>query len=285
MKPAPFEYCRPDTLGEALALLAEFGDDALVMAGGLSLGALLNMRIVRPEAVIDINSLSELETVEIREKEVRIGALVRQADVLGSADCRKALPLLVEGLRYVGHYQTRSRGTLGGSVAHADPSAETPLCLATLGGEVELTSTRGSRRLSVEDFVLGALTTGRGVNEIVTALYWPVAPLGTRIAFQEISERHGDFAIVAAAAWAVPREGGWRYGFGLGGVEDRPLAVRDDLETGPEPIEDLIEGIFEKIASELEPMGDRRASADYRAHLAGFLGKSVLRSVFAEVSA
>ena len=285
MKPAPFEYCRPDTLGEALALLAEFGDDALVMAGGLSLGALLNMRMVRPEVVIDINSLSELETVEIREKEVRIGALVRQADVLGSADCRKALPLLVEGLRYVGHYQTRSRGTLGGSVAHADPSAETPLCLATLGGEVELTSTRGSRRLSVEDFVLGALTTGRGGDEIVTALYWPVASLGTRIAFQEISERHGDFAIVAAAAWAVPREGGWRYGFGLGGVEDRPLAVRDDLETGPEPIEDLIEGIFEKIASELEPMGDRRASADYRAHLAGFLGKSVLRSVFAEVSA
>ncbi|MEE2688779.1 MAG: FAD binding domain-containing protein [Pseudomonadota bacterium] len=284
MKPAPFEYCRPDTLEEALAVLAEFGDDALVMAGGLSLGALLNMRIVRPEAVIDINSLAELELVEIQEEEVRIGALVRQAEVLGSADCRKTLPLLVEGLRHVGHYQTRSRGTLGGSVAHADPSAETPLCLATLGGEVELTSIRGTRRLLVEEFVLGALTTERVGDEILTALYWPAASPGTRIAFQEISERHGDFAIVAAAAWAVPREGGWRYGFGLGGVEDRPITVRDDLETGCELVEDSIEEIFKKAASDFQPMGDRRASADYRAHLAEFLGKSVLRSVFAEVN-
>ena len=150
MKPAPFEYCRPETLDEAVALLAEFGDDALVMAGGLSLGALLNMRMVRPEAVIDINGLSGLDTIEVVGDEVRTGALARQADALASPICKEALPLLIAGLGHVGHYQTRSRGTLCGSVAHADPSAETALCLATLGGDVELTSARGVRRMPVD---------------------------------------------------------------------------------------------------------------------------------------
>ncbi|MEC7303429.1 MAG: FAD binding domain-containing protein, partial [Pseudomonadota bacterium] len=110
MKPAPFEYCRPDTLDEALELLTEFGDDALVMSGGLSLGALLNMRMVRPEAVIDINRISQLSQIEVGNDEIRIGALARQADILASPDCQAAVPLLIEGLKNVGHYQTRSRG-------------------------------------------------------------------------------------------------------------------------------------------------------------------------------
>ena len=276
MKPAPFEYCRPETLDEAVALLAEFGDDALVMAGGLSLGALLNMRMVRPEAVIDINGLSGLDTIEVVGDEVRTGALARQADALASPICKEALPLLIAGLGYVGHYQTRSRGTLCGSVAHADPSAETALCLATLGGDVELTSARGVRRMPVDEFILGALATSREGDEMVTALYWPAALPGVRVAFEEISERHGDFAIVAAAAWVAPSDSGWRYGFGLGGVEDRPLALRGTVSLAANSVDE----IFEVLDLDLSPMSDRRASADYRRHLAEYLGKHVLRSVF-----
>ena len=200
MKPAPFEYCRPESLDEALAVLLEFGDEALVMAGGLSLGALLNMRMVRPKVIVDINGLETLAQIERVEGYIRIGALVRQADVLVSAECGAALPLLIAGLHNLGHYQTRSRGTLGGSVAHADPSAETPLCLATLGGEVELSSKRGVRRIVAREFFKGALTTAREGDEMVTALYWPILDEGTGIAFEEINERRGDFAIVAAAA-------------------------------------------------------------------------------------
>lgn len=276
MKPAPFEYCRPETLDEAVALLAEFGDDALVMAGGLSLGALLNMRMVRPEAVIDINGLSGLDTIEVVGDEVRTGALARQADALASPICKEALPLLIAGLGHVGHYQTRSRGTLCGSVAHADPSAETALCLATLGGDVELTSARGVRRMPVDEFILGALATSREGDEMVTALYWPAAIPGVRVAFEEISERHGDFAIVAAAAWVAPSDSGWRYGFGLSGVEDRPLALRGTVSLAANSVDE----IFEVLDLDLSPMSDRRASADYRRHLAEHLGKHVLRSVF-----
>jgi len=273
MKPAPFEYCRPDTLEEALAILAEFGDDALIMSGGLSLGALLNMRMVRPEAVIDINRIPQLSQIEIASDEIRIGALARQADVLASPDCRTAVPLLIEGLKNVGHYQTRSRGTVGGSVAHADPSAETPLCVTTLDGEIELTSSRGTRRIKPLDFFVGALMTEREGDEMVTALILPVAAPGTGIGFEEINERHGDFAIVAAAAWAVRDGSGFRYGIGFGGAEDRPFAVQGNLSSDMAGAREAVT----EIVRDIEPLDDQRASAAYRRHLAAYLGERVLR--------
>lgn len=274
MKPAPFEYCRPETLDEALALLSEFGDEALVMAGGLSLGALLNMRMVRPEVVVDINGLETLAQIERVKDDIRIGALVRQADVLVSAECSVALPLLIAGLHNVGHYQTRSRGTLGGSVAHADPSAETPLCLATLDGEVELSSKRGVRRIAANEFFEGALTTAREGDEMVTALYWPILGEGTGIGFEEINERRGDFAIVAAAAWARREGGAFRCGLGLGGVEDCPVV---QLESTEGTTEEIAERMANQLISDLEPLDDRRASAEYRRHLAYHLGQKVMR--------
>lgn len=281
MKPAPFEYCRPETLEDALALLSEFGDDALVMAGGLSLGAMLNMRMVRPEVVIDINGLEALAAIEARETHIRIGALARQADVLSSEVCQAALPLLMAGLHNVGHYQTRSRGTLGGSVAHADPSAETPLCLATLGGEVELSSTRGVRLLPAEEFFQGALMTAREGDEMVTALLWPTAEGRIGTGFEEINERRGDFAIVAAAAWVRSGSDGFECVLGLGGVEDRPVSLkvtgaRDAGELPGQVSQDLVEG--------LEPMDDRRASAAYRKHLAEHLGQRVIRQALEGIS-
>ncbi len=274
MKPAPFEYCRPDTLEEALSLLSEFGGDALVMAGGLSLGALLNMRMVRPEVIVDINELEVLAQIERIENKIRIGALARQADVLVSADCAAALPLLIAGLHNVGHYQTRSRGTLGGSVAHADPSAETPLCLATLAGEVELSSVRGVRRMAASEFFEGALTTAREGDEMVTALYWPVLGDGAGIAFEEINERRGDFAIVAAAAWARHDGVAFQCGLGLGGVEDRPIG---QMESAEGEIEEIAERMASQLVCDLDPLDDRRASAEYRRHLAFYLGQKAMR--------
>ena len=269
MKPASFEYCRPDSLKEAFLVLEEFGDDAVVMAGGLSLGALLNMRMVRPKIVIDINRLDELALIEKMDTHLRIGALARQEDVLKSADCGVALPLLVAGLQNVGHYQTRSRGTLGGSVAHADPSAEASLCLVTLGGEVELSSVRGVRRLAANAFFKGALMTEREDDEMVTALYWPIQKEGVGIAFEEINERHGDFAIVAAAAWAEYDGERFRCGLGLGGVEERPSVF---FESGGGDINGISEEVVKKATKGLAPMNDRRASCEYRNHLAGHLG-------------
>lgn len=282
MKPAPFEYCRPDTVAEALALLAEFGDEAAILAGGLSLGALLNMRMARPGVVIDINRLGELARIEADGDHLRMGALVRQADVLASPQCRDALPLLIAALGHVGHYQTRSRGTLAGSVAHADPSAEIPLCLGTLSGQVELTSVRQVRRVSADDFFLGALATTRAGDEMITALLWPTDLGRVGTAFEEISERQGDFAIVAAAAWARRHadDESYRWGLGLGGVEERPTCTRGGSRLALDDLVGDATRIVNDLTDDLEPMGDRRASADYRRHLAGHLGyRTLLRAL------
>ena len=280
MKPAPFEYCRPDSLEEAVELLAEFGDDALVMSGGLSLGAMLNMRMVRPEAVIDINRIQQLSQINIVGTELRIGALARQADVIASSDCQIAAPLLIEGLKNVGHYQTRSRGTVGGSVAHADPSAEIPLCLIIQKGEIELTSKRGIRRVKSADFFRGALITDCEVDEMVTALVMPVMQACAGIAFEEINERHGDFAIVAAAAWAVRDGDSFRYGLGLGGLNDHPLASHGTTIGGIEAVQEAVTTII----CNSEPLDDRRASATYRRHLAVHLGECTLQQALENAS-
>jgi 2-furoyl-CoA dehydrogenase FAD binding subunit len=276
MKPAPFEYCRPESLTEVLSLLGEHGDEAALLAGGLSLGPLLNMRLARPTLVIDLNRLDELATIELADGYLRTAALVRQADVEASAEARQELPLLVAALAHVGHYQTRSRGTLAGSVAMADPSAEIPLCLATLGGEVELSSSRGVRRVAADDFFQGALTTARAEDEMITALFWPVAGDETGTTFEEISERRGDFAIVAAAAWVerLP-DGGLRYRLGLGGVEERPHCHQGEVAV-PEDFD----GLAAELVRGISPLGDQRASADYRRHLAGVLARRALQTAF-----
>ena len=278
MKPAPFTYCRPDSLADVLALLGEYGDEAAVLAGGMSLMPLLNMRMARPEVILDINRLDDLARIERDGDYLRTGALVRQADALASVECQEMVPLLVAALGYVGHYQTRSRGTLAGSVAHADPSAEVPLCLTVLGGEVELTSERQVRRVRAENFFLGALTTDRAEDEFITALLWPIRR--SAIAFEEVSERRGDFAIVAAAAWAEYSADGIHYGLGLGGIEDRPIGTSGSLED----TSSLAERVGRELIEGLEAMDDNRASAAYRRHLAGHLGQKVLQQVLQEVA-
>ena len=281
MKPVAFEYCRPDTVEEACALLAEFGAEASLLAGGMSLGAMLNMRLVRPSAVIDIKRVAGLDAVRING-EVRTGATLRQAAALADGALMKAIPLLALALPHVGHFQTRNRGTLGGSVSHADPSSEIPLALVTLDGAVELQSKRGTRRVPAREFILDILTTTRQPDELLTALFWPKPRAGAGYAFAEIAQRHGDFAIVACAAEAVLGPDGAlvHLAFGLGGVESRPIVTDTAAFVGQPANADLAAKIAAAVAQAVTPMSDFKATADYRRALVTALGTQVLAEAF-----
>jgi 2-furoyl-CoA dehydrogenase FAD binding subunit len=283
VKPVAFEYWRPETLAEALAAIAELGAEAVPLAGGMSLGPMLNMRLVRPRAVIDLNPLAELAAIETRGDEIVTGALCRQADALADPALRREVPLLAQALPYVGHYQTRHRGTLGGSVAHADPSAEIPLCLVTLGGAVLLRSRRTARRVAADRFFAGALTTARRSDELVTALAWPRARAPLRYAFAEIAQRHGDFAI-AACACAVSLDQAGRIKslrLGFGGVLDRPLVADTAGFVGSPASAETAEHVAVEVTGSLTPIADRSATAAYRRALARLLARRVLERCFA----
>ncbi len=281
MKPAAFEYCRPDTLAETVELLAEFGPEATLLAGGMSLGAMLNMRLVRPAAVIDIKRVGGLDAVSVNG-EVRTGAVLRQAAALIDETLMRAVPLLALALPNVGHFQTRNRGTLGGSVAHADPSSEIPLAIVTAGGSVELQSKRGTRRVPAREFFLDILTTVREPDELLTALIWPKARAGAGYAFAEIAQRHGDFAIVACTAEAVLKADGMLayLAFGLGGVESRPLVTETSAFLGKRADAALATEIASAAAAAVTPMSDFKATAEYRRALIESLGRQVLTEAF-----
>lgn len=267
MKPAAFDYVRPDSLDQALDVLARKGDDARILAGGQSLGAMLNMRIVRPAIIVDINRMSGLDHVEARGNLVTTSALVRQADALSSPIVRDHVPLLAKALPHVGHFQTRNRGTLCGSAAHADPSAEIPLALATLDGEVELKSKKRTRRVKARNFFRAALTTLREPDECLVALHWPQAEGGARYSFREFSIREGDFAVVAVACVVGPT----KVTLGFGGCGDTPQIV--EIVTGANF--DAGE-VGSQASKQIECRGDPFASSSYRRHLAFTLAREVL---------
>ena len=265
MKPMAFDYYRPEAVSEALALLSEMGHEAAVLAGGMTLGPMLNLRMVRPRAVIDISRIQALKTVSARSNIVVTGAGVVQGDALRSDLIARAAPLLVMALPWVGHFQTRNRGTLGGSVAHADPSAEIPLALVVCAGTVVLQSRRRQRRVPAREFFLGALTTQRRPDEMVTALEWPRAAPDAGHAFMEIAQRHGDFAI-AAAGCSLRLDGAERLeqlSLGVGGVESRPVAIEVKSFLG-RPAGEIATSLAEHAAVSVTPMEDHSASADYR---------------------
>lgn len=287
MKPAPFDYCRADTLDEALDLLAEYGADGAVLAGGLSLGAMLNMRLARPGAVIDINRVPDLDGVDTEGDQVITGALLRQADAMRHDGLADVVPLLAEAMPHVGHFQTRNRGTLGGSAAHADPSAEIPLSLVTLGGEIVLKSKARERRVPAREFFVSILTTEREPDELLTALVWPSRRARTGYAFEEIAQRHGDFAITAAAAMAEVRADGTveSVSLGLGGVEDRPFVADMASFTGASATAETAVEIAEAAAAAAEPMEDVQANGDYRRQLVRVLGARALSRAFERAAA
>ena len=270
MKPAPFDYLRPGTVAEALAALAAGGDDARVIAGGQSLMPMLNMRLVQPRLLIDLGRLEELRTLTAEDGWLTVGAAVTQAEVLARPSLAREVPLLAAALPWVGHFQTRNRGTLCGSVAHADPSAETPLCLVATGGEVVLRNAKRRRSVPAADFFLGPLTTVKAADEIVESVRFPLAKPGRGHAFREVSMRHGDFAIVACAA-TVDAE---RASLAVGGVADRPTLRSWALSGGALPT-DLDEAL-NAFAWDLGGDDDQHATARYRRDLVRRIGRTVL---------
>ncbi len=221
MKPRPFDYVRPDTVEEALALLAEYGDDARILAGGQSLLPMLNLRLIEAGVLIDITRVAALSGIKESGGKIEIGAAVTQDTLMAWRELPAKLPLVAAALPFVGHFQTRNKGTVCGSVAHADPSSEIPLALAVAGGEVVLRSQqRGERVLAANDFQKDMLTTARAADELITAVRFPVSAR-RGVAFREVARRHGDFAIIAVAA-ALDGKDGKTIRLGVAGMAGRP---------------------------------------------------------------
>ena len=266
MKPRPFDYIRPDTVDEALSILAEHGEDARILAGGQTLIAMLNLRVVEAPVLIDITRIRELDAIREVDGTVEVGATVTQNRLLQLPSLAEKLPLLHAVLPFVGHFQTRNKGTVCGSIAHADPASEIPLALALLGGQVMLRSQKGARTLSANEFQQGMLLTARAPDELITAVRFPI--VNARVAFREVARRHGDFAIVAIAAAAENRES---IRIGIAGMADRP-AVRSLQVDGAASLQHAIE----RLAWELEGYDDIHASARMRRDLLRGLGPIVV---------
>ncbi|GAN78500.1 FAD binding domain-containing protein [Acidisphaera rubrifaciens] len=272
MKPAPFAYLRAATTEEALEALAAHGTEARILAGGQSLVAMLNMRLARPSLLIDIMRVPALGRVEVEGDDLCIGAAVRQAALERRPDLAREVPLLARALPWVGHYQTRARGTVCGSAAHADPSAEIPLCLVALGARVGLRRRSGRRTVGAEAFFAGTMQTECAPDEMIDRLIVPRRRPDTGYAFAEIGRRHGDFAIVACAAVAGPH--GLR--LAVGGVADRPVA-RDFPPLDGSALDDALNA----FAWALGGRDDMHATARYRRGLVRRMGRQVLEEAMA----
>jgi 2-furoyl-CoA dehydrogenase FAD binding subunit len=281
MKPAPFAYVRAQSVEEALDVLRQEGDAARILAGGQSLGAMLNMRIATPSVLIDVNRIESLDCIAANKTVIVTGATVRQAAALADPLIARRVPLLAAALPHVGHYQTRSRGTLAGSVAHADPSAEIPLVLAVLEGSVELASRRRRRRVPARDFFVSALTTQRGTDEMIVALNWPAAAPGDYYGFREYALRAGDYAIAAAACHVSMGDAGrpGRFVIGFAGCGERPQVLDFALESSTSGRAAIGEWA-ETAVNTVECRGDLHASAAYRRQLAGTLCKALAAEAF-----
>jgi 2-furoyl-CoA dehydrogenase FAD binding subunit len=263
MKPAPLDYVRPEGLAEAHEVLAAEGGDAAVLAGGQSLVPLLSMRMARPKLLLDIMHVAELDGIRIEGNAIRVSARVRQAELMAWPELAKHQPLLAQAMPWIGHWQTRARGTVCGSIALADPSAELPMCLLALGGEVSLSSKKGSRTVSADDFFTGLMSTARRDDELIESVWFPCGQPGQGFAFREFARRHGDFAIVACAA--VAAEKGVR--LAVGGVADRPM-MHDFDNASEDALHDFAAG--------LDARDDLHATAEYRRMLVRKLGEQVI---------
>jgi CO/xanthine dehydrogenase FAD-binding subunit len=282
VKSAPFEYARAASVAEACELLSRHGEDAKLIAGGQSLVPMMAMRLVRPAWLVDINEIAALKFVALERDAARIGAATRQCVIERDDALAARVPLLRQALAWVGHVQTRNRGTVGGSLAHADPAAELPLVAQTLCARVTLRSSAGTRTLEAREFFDGPMATVTRADECLEEIHWPAwSERRTGSAFTEISVRHGDFAMVAAAAQIALGDDGrcTRAALGLGGVGQTPLAFPKIAArlVGTRLEEKIIEEIARDAAAHTEPGGDLHASAEYRRHLARVLAGRALR--------
>jgi CO/xanthine dehydrogenase FAD-binding subunit len=292
LKPVDFEYVRATNIEQAVRVLAEAGGSGKVMAGGQSLVPLLNMRLARPAVIVDINEIESLNKIEIMESEVVIKATVRHRQVEKSPEIEAYVPLLSQAVPLVGHSQIRNRGTVVGSIVHADPSAEIPLVALMLDAKLQMTGPAGDRSVPVSEFYFGYLMTDLQPDEIVTAVIFPKLNrkegLRYGVSFLEMARREGDFALVSAACQieidAVSNIVDIR--LGVGGVGAAPIRLVDTEQflTGKQATEEVFQEAAESIAEMIEPDEDPFVTAEYRKDVAVGLTKRVLRQAWAEAS-
>jgi CO/xanthine dehydrogenase FAD-binding subunit len=280
VKPARFAYHAPNSLEDALSLLTRYAGEARVLAGGQSLVPMMNFRIATPRAIIDLNRVPDLDYIRHETDIVRIGAMTRQRKIEFSSVIAETLPLLRDAIKLVGHLPTRSRGTIGGSLAHADPAAELPMTLQALEGEVVARSPAGERVIKADEFFRSLLATALTPQEILTEVRFPVMPANAGYAVEEFARRHGDFAICAVAAVLV-REGErcTKARLATGGTGPVPLrltaaeGVLEQKGLGDAAVEEAAESASQAV----EPMSDQNGSAEFRRHLTRVLTARALR--------
>jgi len=282
MKARNFRYVRPASLQEAYRMLAEAGGEAVPIAGGQSLLAGLNMRLSSPKVLIDIGNLAELTGHSYADGMVRLGALTRHRDLLSSAIVRAHLPLLAEAAPHIGHIAIRNRGTIGGSLAYADPAAELPACAVALGATLVLGSAKGERQVKAEDFFKGLFETDLRAGELIVEVKFPEVPTGTSTGFAELSRRHGDFALVGVAALAVLRAGEIESArivyFGCIDRARVAASVSAALSGAAVPLEDASPYVA-AIRNDLEPDDTPGLRADTKLHMATVLTRRALNSM------
>ncbi len=277
MKPAPFAYAKAKSLDHAIELLAHPDGEARLLAGGQSLIATLNMRLSAPKLLIDLNGVGGLSGITVKNGMVEIGALTRHVEADCSEEIAEHAPLIALAMPHIGHAAIRNRGTLGGSVAFADPAAELPACLVALGGEVEIAGPKGKRTVKADDFFKGLFETALGPDEVLTAIRVPAATPGTRVGFAEFARRHGDYAMVGLAATA--QVDGKELGdvrlayFGVGNIPLRARKAETKLTEGN------IDQAVQALASDLDPSGDVQATGATKKHLAGVLLRRVAKQL------
>ena len=288
MKPPPFAYHAPRTLGEALAALAEAGPDGKVLAGGQSLIPMLNMRLAAPAALVDINRIDELRTLSADRRGVRVGALTRHAAVERSAGVHGVQPLLRRALAHVAHPVIRNRGTVVGSLAHADPAAELPAVLMLLGGSVRLARHgEPDRDIPADDFFLGPLEAALEPGDLAVSAYFPASLPHSGTAFAEVARRHGDFALAGVAA-LVTLDDDLRIStarVACAGVGPAPVLADVTPECERRPATSVDWAVVTRaVQDRIDPEDDIHATADYRRHLTGVLAGRALRSAAREAS-
>jgi len=278
MKPAPFDYHAPRQIKEAAELLATL-PNAKILAGGQSLVPMMNFRYVIADHLVDLGGLQELRGITVADGRLRIGAMTRQRDLEFSTDIAKHCPLMSEALRHVGHRQTRNRGTIGGSLAHADPAAELPAICAAYDATIHVTSVRGVREIAFRDFAAGFMTTALQPDEMIAAIELPIWPAGHGNGFHEFARRHGDFALAGAAALLDigPDNVVRKAALTLFGVTASPLRV--DAAEARLTGQSLDANAIRTAAASawlIEPISDIHASGEYRRHLAQVLSLRAL---------
>jgi aerobic carbon-monoxide dehydrogenase medium subunit len=274
VKPAKFDYHCPATIDEALAIQTRYQGEARVLAGGQSLVPMMNFRLATPAAIIDLNRIPGLADVTAADGMIAIGAMTRQRQVEFSPRLANQLPLLSEAIRWVGHLPTRTRGTIGGSIAHADPAAEIPMVLQAMAGEVVVRGPQGERHIAAPELFLAPLTTALNPDEILTEVRFPVMPPGAGHAIEEFARRKGDFAIAAIAVVLV-RDGErcTMARLATAGIGPVPVRLREAEAILEEKGlgESAVAAAAQRAAELVEPMADHNASADFRRHLTGVL--------------